>query len=590
MGIEISRYQFHSWARKGIASTIEEPDDLGAETSVVTQRAHINVPLLLNENTEAKDFSLTGPGDVIGINRDMIVRTQPMRGVTDFEPNYLAFAEFYDEDFLWRYTPAAPKTPGALPTDPPTDKLRPWLFLLVMKEDEFERTKRNVPLPSITIKSTDVFPPANETWLWAHVHSDINIPDADTNTFEEFLVSLNKNAATDPDQLYCRLINPRKLEPNTAYFAFLIPAFETGRLAGLGESEEKIGATPAQSPSWSEAGANGEMPIYFEWNFRTGENEDFESLIKKLEPVPMDGRVGIRDMDCLSPGFVKADGSVPFPGTTPAILGLEGALKSPAAVSTIFPQEGDQFQTELQEVVNLPFKIIGTDEESGDPIVTVPLYGGKHAKKNPQKDIPLDVTKNTWLHELNRDPRTRVAAGFGTLAIQNNQEGFMRKAWAQVDRILEANKRIKATIFTMNIAVKFVQKTFSQVSSSVLIAMSRPVLTRIMGSPTTLYQQIKESNLPAATFSSTFRKITAPNRRFAKKNAAVKFSFDETVARLNAGTLTAEPPKQIPGGVFTLKDAADKISPKKFPQWLAWIIDHRMIISIILIILFLALA
>ena len=58
------------------------------------------------------------------------------------------------------------------------------------------------------------------------------IPDADTNTFEEFLVSLNKNAATDPDQLYCRLINPGKLEPNTAYFAFLIPAFETGRPSG----------------------------------------------------------------------------------------------------------------------------------------------------------------------------------------------------------------------------------------------------------------------------------------------------------------------------------------------------------------------
>ena len=74
------------------------------------------------------------------------------------------------------------------------------------------------------------------------------------------------------------------------------------------------------------------------------------------------------------PGFVKADGSVPFPGTTPAILGLEGALKSPAAVSTIFPQEGDQFQTELQEVVNLPFKIIGTDEERRSHCNCSPLW------------------------------------------------------------------------------------------------------------------------------------------------------------------------------------------------------------------------
>ena len=33
MAIEIARYQFHSWARKGIAATVAEQDDLGAGTS-----------------------------------------------------------------------------------------------------------------------------------------------------------------------------------------------------------------------------------------------------------------------------------------------------------------------------------------------------------------------------------------------------------------------------------------------------------------------------------------------------------------------------------------------------------------------------
>src|SRR6185436_3690136 len=103
MGIEISRYQFHSWARKGIASTISEPDDLGSGASTLKERAAINLPVLLNLEPRSKDFSLIRPGDIIGINRDMIVRTQPLNWITDFEPNYLAFAEFYDEDFLWRY-------------------------------------------------------------------------------------------------------------------------------------------------------------------------------------------------------------------------------------------------------------------------------------------------------------------------------------------------------------------------------------------------------------------------------------------------------------------------------------------------------
>ena len=115
----------------------------GGRRPVAKQRAEIDLPVLLNTAPVEKGFSLVGPGDIIGINRDMIVRTQPLNWITDFEPNYLVFAEFYDEDFLWRYTPASPKDP-AQPDGPPTDRLRPWLFLAVLKEDEFERTKEDI--------------------------------------------------------------------------------------------------------------------------------------------------------------------------------------------------------------------------------------------------------------------------------------------------------------------------------------------------------------------------------------------------------------------------------------------------------------
>ena len=58
------------------------------------------------------------------------------------------------------------------------------------------------------------------------------------------------------------------------------------------------------------------MPVYFEWYFRTGVNADFESLVKLLEPRAMDPKVGIRDMDCSRPGFVKADNPAEeIPGT-----------------------------------------------------------------------------------------------------------------------------------------------------------------------------------------------------------------------------------------------------------------------------------
>ncbi|MEP6734978.1 MAG: hypothetical protein ABJA70_05635 [Chryseolinea sp.] len=557
--IEIARYQFHSWARKGIASTIENPDDLGAGTSTVSERAHVSVPVLLNTGAISKTFALIGPGDIIGMNRDMVVRTQPRNWITDFEPNYLAFAEFYDEDFLWRYTPAGPNN----------GKLRPWLFLLVVKEDEFERTKRRTPLPSIVLKSKDVFPPAKETWLWAHVHNDSNIPDSDLNTLEQWLETLNKNVATDPDQLYGRLMSPRKLAPNTGYYAFVIPAFETGRLAGLGQSTDDVNA---QKSSWSDVGANGEMPVYYEWFFRTGVDEDFESLVNKLKPIVMDPRVGIRDMDSSNPGFVLAsDPHKAFPSTAPSILGLEGALKSPDAVSTVFPNTNDpnKFQHELEAVVNLPFQkinVIATDD-SGDPIISIPLYGGKHAKKSPTEIVQLDITKNDWLNNLNKDPRTRVAAGFGTTVIQKNQETYMRKAWSQVQDIIAANKRIRTTVLYMKVSLKFTEKTFSQLQSNVLLSISRPILSRIMSSSATLYHQIKESRLPLASLSGTFRKVVSTGRRFSKVSAdSTKFKYDKLITRLNEDQkLTAAPPKQTPAGVFTLGNLSGEVlsNPKK---------------------------
>ena len=43
---------------------------------------------------------------------------------------------------------------------------------------------------------------------------------------------------TNPDQAYSRIMCPRHLEADTDYHAFLIPSFETGRLAGLGHDED----------------------------------------------------------------------------------------------------------------------------------------------------------------------------------------------------------------------------------------------------------------------------------------------------------------------------------------------------------------
>jgi hypothetical protein len=583
MAIEIGRYQFHPWARKGIAANIAEGDDLGTGSAANLERAVVPIGVSLNGAGLSKKFALVSPGDIIGINSDMIVRTDPRNWITDYEPNYLPLIEFYDEDFAWRYTPA--KAAG--------DKLRPWIALLVLEDAEFTRSQRNVPLPAITVTNKAAFPPHDETWLWAHVHSNANIPDSELSNLEKFLISLNQTRNDDPDQFYCRLMSARHLKPNTGYAAFLVPAFETGRLAGLGDTQEKIEATKAQQPSWMTAdGANGEMPVYFEWYFRTGEKVDFEELVKALVPRTLNEHVGIRDMDASRPGFVRADNPLlEIPGTSKPIIGLEGALKSPFTVSTHFPDPpaARDFQVELQKIVN-----IGASQPADllqDPIITVPLYGGRHAKKSATDLVTLDIDSNSWVNDLNRDPRTRVAAGFGTRVMQKNQERYVREAWRQVERILDLNRLIRATVFNMLVATKYTVQTFDKLKVESLLAFSKPVLSKVMGSPTTLYHQLRESRLPAAVVSGAFRRLVRPNGKMAQKlGVNTRFDYSELVQGLNDGSLTAAPPKQVPAGLPNTKDFANQILSRKLPAWLEWLIAHALQVLIALLVAFMVLA
>src|SRR5207244_1896431 len=101
------------------------------------------------------------------------VRTEPHDWISNFEPNYLPYVDFYDEDFPWRYTPAAPDASGL--------RLRPWITLLVLRDGEFDEGKNlaGKNLPYVQISDPSVFPPANELWAWAHVHVNRTLAGSD---------------------------------------------------------------------------------------------------------------------------------------------------------------------------------------------------------------------------------------------------------------------------------------------------------------------------------------------------------------------------------------------------------------------------
>ena len=104
MSDDIAQYSFLPWLRRGIANSITTADNDRA----VKTRAKINVALTATGNPPgggapivqpvAQDIALYGPGDVVGIDVRAIFRTDPRPWITNYEPNYLAAVEFYDDE------------------------------------------------------------------------------------------------------------------------------------------------------------------------------------------------------------------------------------------------------------------------------------------------------------------------------------------------------------------------------------------------------------------------------------------------------------------------------------------------------------
>jgi hypothetical protein len=579
MAIKVANYTFSSWLRKGIATRITEPDNLGTAPSAIKERSNVPIDVVLNTQTVHKEFALIGPGDIIGINPQMVVRTEPLHWITNFEPNYLAFIEFYDEDFIWRYTSARAND----------KRLRPWLALLVLKEaakpedSEFTKNEKRLPLPTVTVKSADSLPPHDQAWAWGHVHTNQGYNNA--TEFEQFLLSLHDLNNPNADKIISRLMSPRKLEHDQAYRAFLVPAFETGRLAGLGQDVSNIGA---QQPAWAAAG-NVEFPIYYEWYFRTGQDEDFESLVKLLEPRVVDERVGRRDMDGSQPGFGMTTGTDIGPilplTENQMIIGLEGALKSPQTKSK--PETIDTskpFFHDLQAILNFPADLQASSNDREDPVVCPPIYGENHALKHV-----IDVTGTGWLNQLNRDPRNRVPSGFGVNVVQKNQEDYVARAWAQVKKILDSNLRIRLSVFALT-TVEAIQTNFvSHLKASEKLTIFGPVMKKVRGSATTLYHQLENSNIPPAAIDASMRRMIRPRGAYGKRlhRADAGFSHANLIQDLNEGKVSAAPPKQVPPALITDEKLVSQLPESSLPEWIRQLIRNRMLILIALLILLL---
>ena len=460
---------FLPFIRQGITTLAEHTEVTGKRMAVpvklTVQGSHRTDGL---DHVE-KEVLLFGPGDVLGIHQEVISRLTPLPDADNFESSFTPFIEFTEADFLWRFS--------SLQTNDKKNWI-PWLSLIILKREggkeggefvELPTSNKELP-PQIQLKENAILPDLKETWRWAHVHL-LEVEDASVGQISELI-------KRSPGKAVCRLLSPRKLKPQTAYQAFLVPTFKIGAEAALGIAD---GVEDRTLLTWETPadGAGKTVPYYYTWEFNTGTKGDFEFLIRKLKSRDLED-MGIRSMDCSNPGYgMEEKGGLE--------LQMEAALKS---LDTEFQPWGmdstDVSDTTSTNKRDALAELLNKREEEIDGEiklrVTPPVYGEWYASREQKREKVDPKNKEHWVEELNLDFRHRAAAGLGVRFVKENQENLMKAAWQQFSRIKKVNQELNLGRFGREVST-CMYKRLNHMKSNNLFKVALPLQNKITLEP-----------------------------------------------------------------------------------------------------------
>ena len=491
--------QFVSWSRRGVAAgDVSAPAQADGRLHVsrrfvVTTTPRDGTPVTVPAGSA--EVTVLGPGDVVGLDRAQVLRRSPRPDDHNLEPNYLATIEFAHPDLPWMFSPEL----GA------GERAQPWLMLVVLPDPEGQAvapTGIGKPCPVLTVPSAAAVPDPSTAWAFAHVQALAkDAPEA---------VRLVSAPASNGAVVRSRILSPTRLRPDQRYVAALVPTYEIGRLAGLGQ------AIPGGTGSslWTPV-AGLQLPVYDSWRFWTGPSGDFETLAKKLRGVDPGtlATLGVRTV------AIEAKSSLMQP-QGPEAEAFAGVHQVPTALTRIAPvatsglapdaadpdPQAHELHTRLKEVVD---RVAGAT--SDDPVVGPPLYGQWPAEVTSLDGDPGTTelgqvpvgSAQTWIEQLNADPFLRAAAGLATRVVQHDQEDLMADAWTQLEQLHAANNRIRWASLYAHTAVPLHDRVTALAPDAALRLLS-PATSRLRESAQLTFRgRLEGSTVPPEALGST---------------------------------------------------------------------------------------
>jgi len=544
---------YFPFVRKGLSSYLSEEDTLGGVNKAnepvknrpaleVTATYKVTLPSEKQtedtgehiKETYEKTVHFVGPGDILDVSPNAIMKVMPIPGSSDFPNNYIPYIEFWEPDFPWRYTPA-------IPTE--DKRLRPWLALIACETKQCILQKMNDGRTFVTLKIQDpkeyakIFPDPTHTWKTAHAQGA-------TEDEPEFARLLALNSERSEGEGF---------EPGEEYFVFLIPVFETGRLRGLGYDDRKLNDIQAQAPAWEKTlGEQREkhpvqpldFPVYYSWKFTAGA-DTFREMVKRLsikENFDSDIKVEVTrmgeglDFDCLDPQTPKLCEVIGMPAAT-LTLGYKQEpsfpykpVKKTATPALYYNLRAllSQSPTLVENQIEINDPDAGVDVGDDDPFVVPPLYGARHIMATSIDESVNEQNNTAWFTQLNLDIHYRAVAGLGKKTVQVHQEDLVARAWKQVEAVNILNQALRQRLLSVNTNHALTAKTVrrpgmadkgrldpyldehdSQFAASMMrnFYSLKKAKTKKTKDPTTLFSWMNDSGIPSSFASASSQQL-----------------------------------------------------------------------------------